>query len=253
MLFSDTQNRGVSYIGMCHKSVKSKDVARMFRGLETIKIHFLNRTFNESGCPAFEGISQDPRPMILHISLINGPGLRNRRLQRHEFLYGYTIRSAESAIVKRDRRVLKQIRKASLEAKALIRLRGRLPTVLRIKPILESDFRKPARRIVFREVKAVLSTVEIIDNPVRDSCLLGALCETHGMNTEGEILDLDGLDYDYADAKTWEREGRQKVGMFVWKFCNNGFRPGEEWRPPLARTNWCGKGEIAFFRRWLGN
>ncbi len=251
LLFADSQNRGVSYIGMCHRRVTGEDVAKIYQGHQTIKVHFLTRTFNEHGCPSFSRIAKDPRPMVLHVSLLNGPGLRNRRLQKHEFLYGYTIRTAEAAILRRDPKILSQIKIAAQEARTLVSQRESRTTVLRIKPILESDFGKSAQRIVFHQVRKVFPKVELIDNPHRNSCLPGLLCETHGQNTEGDIIDLDGLDYEEADARKWEREGSEKVGMFVWKFCNNGFRPGEKWKPPLSRKNWCKGRDVSFFRNWL--
>lgn len=250
-LSGDSQNRGVSYIGMCHRRVSGEDVTRMFRGQEIINLHFLTRTFNKHGCPSFSQIAKDARPMVLHVSLINGPGLRNRRLQRHEFLYGYSIRTAEAAIRRRDPKVLSQIMVAANEAKALVSLREDRTTVLRIKPILEANFGKTARRIVFKEVRKVFPRADLIDNPLEDSCLPGLLCETHGTNTRGDIIDLDGMDYHETDGRRWEREGKEKVGMFVWKYCNNGFRPAERWIPPLARKHWCDGRDVSFFQNWL--
>lgn len=247
----DSQNRGLSYIGMCHEGVRGEDILWAFQGRTTVSIHFLARTFNNTGCPSWEYISKDPRPMIVHLSLFNGPGLRNRRLQRHEVFYGFTIRTAEAAILRRDPKILNQIQSAAVEARTLLSQRENRPTVIRIKPILESNFNKKARRILFRHVRKVFPEAELIDNPLRDSCLTGTLCETHGMNTDGDILDLDGLDYDLADKDKWNREGEQKVGMFVWKFCNNGFRKNETWKPPLNRENWCGRQELRIFQKWL--
>lgn len=251
VLVSDTQNRGVSYIGMCHRLVRGKDVLSMYSGAETINIHLLIRTFNRNGCPAFESLASDPRPMVLHISLLNGPGLRNRRLQRHEFLHGYSVKSAERAILRNDKRVLRQVIHAAGEARRLIEMREMRFTVIRVKPVLESDFSMKVRQKLARLVSREIPNAEVVDNPHRDTCLKQYLCETHGENTDGEILDLDGLDYSEANRVKWEREGRQKVGLFVWKYCNNGFQAGEAWKPPLTRTNWCRARELNFFRDWL--
>lgn len=250
-LSSDSQNRGLSYIGMCHRKVSSSDVSSIYEGQAVLNLHFLIRTFNRNGCPTFVDLAKDARPMIVHISLLNGPGLRNRRLQKHEYLYGYTIRTAQAAILKRQPKILQQVRAAAEEARQLLEARGPRLTILRIKPILESDFNKKARRIVYREVQKVFKGIPLIDNPVKDSCVPELLCETHGTNTEGDIIDLDGLDYHDTNGTEWQQKGEQKVGMFVWKFCNNGFKPGEKWIPPLTRKHWCKGEDLSFFRNWL--
>jgi hypothetical protein len=249
--YAQEQNRGVSYIGLCHPRVSGADVLRVYDGTETINIHFLVRTFNPSGCPAFEAIAADPRPMVLHLSLINGPGLRNRRLQKYEFLRGMTVRTADAAIIRRSPKVLGQMEIAIAEAKRLVELRGDRTTVLRIKPVLESNFSPKARRTLSGMVKRAFPSAEIIDNPLGSKCLPGYLCETHGMDTSGDILDLDGLDYEEANRQKWEREGRQKVGMFIWKYCNNGFKRGDRWVPPLRRKNWCVSGDLRLFNYWM--
>ena len=245
------QNRGLSYIGLCHRHVDARRVLRAFGGTESINIHLLIRTFNAKGCPAFDRLARSPRPMVLHISLLNGPGLRNRRLQSHEYLYGYTIRTANAAIIRRDPKVMAQVAQAVREARGLIALRDGMTTVVRVKPVLESNFSPKARRILAASVKRQLPEAEIIDNPLIGACLPNVLCETHGMDTSGDIVDLDGLDYHNADARKWEREGAQKVGMFIWKPCNNGLGPAEPWKPPLQRTNWCGRRDTSLFNKWL--
>lgn len=247
---ADAQTRGVSYIGMCHPSVKGEDVVRIFDGESSIAIHFLIRTFNPGACPSFQHLAQDPRPMLLHISLLNGPGLRNRRLRRYEYLHGHTIESANKAIERRDPKVRSQVLQAIRQARKFIAMRGDRPTQVRIKPCMECNFGKRARRMLAGLVRRHLPGVEQIDNPLWDSCLKGFLCETHGMNTNGDIIDLDGLDYMKADRERWNAEASSKVASFIWRYCNNGFQDGEEWKPPKFRSNFCGPSDIQLFNSW---
>lgn len=253
ILVSDSQTRGLSYIGMCHKDVKGADVQSAFDGLNKVRIHFLIRTFNRFGCPSFEYLSRDERPMVLHLSLINGAGLRNRRLQKHEYFYGYTVKKAETAILKRDGKILRQVERAALEAATLLELREGRTTIVRVKPILESDFSRAARRIVFRKVEQVLPGIELIDNPVRGRCITGVLCETHGLNTTGDIVDLDGTSADEIDLQKWTAVTREKVGSFYWVRCNNGMRAGDDWIFPQTRKKWCNASELKAANAWLSS
>lgn len=251
LLVSDSQDRGLSYIGMCHKSVKKEQVREAFEGRDVLNIHFLSNTFNANGCPAFEELAKDPRPMILHVSLINGPGLRNRRLQKHEYFYGYTIWTASASIRKRDPKALREIDRAIKDAKEIIALRQDRVTLLRIKPVLESDFGAATTKIIYRRVQKQFPKIELIDNPHKSKCIDEFLCETHGRNTTGDIVDLDGISAKDVDLVKWTKKTEGKVGRFYWINCNNGLTPTEKWIPPLRRTNWCSIKELNEANAWM--
>jgi hypothetical protein len=251
LIGADWQNKGISYIGICQRNVSFQDVKDIYRKADTINLHFLARSFNPQGCPSFVELAKDSRPMVLHVSLINGPGLRNRRLSKHEWLYGYTVKTAEEAIRRNDSRVLRHLSRAASTVLPLLRLRKSLPTVVRIKPILESDFSLPIRRRVHKLVARRLKGLELIDNPVRGRCLENVLCETHGANIKGDIVDLDGLSAYDIDLQQWTKDTQEKVGRFIWIHCNNGLGKELPWRPPLTRTLWCTGDDVKTLNSWL--
>jgi len=231
-------NRGSSDLGLCSKHYRYEDFISTFRHASVIRTGWLDNTFNAHGCPNAEKLLLEPRPLDLRVHIINGPGLRNGRLEAHEIHAGSTIKTLSKRIERGDTKFLNKFRTRLRKLKELVDRRPENLTLL-ISTCLECDFAKPQRRKLLREASRFFPARTLVDNPLSDSCLSGFLCEKHGISGRGDILDLDGDIVSTQDAANWARSHKRNRATYLWKECKNGFLPGESWKPPTKRTHFC--------------
>lgn len=232
-------NRGSSDLGLCAKHYSYSNFILSFKDSNVIRTGWLDNTFNARGCPNAETLMREVKPLDLRIHILNGPGLRNQRLERHEIHAGHTVASLERAIKRTDPRFMRKFKARLLRLKSLLaKRRGEMSVA--ISPCLECDFRKPQRLRLLRETAKVFPGYALVDNPLRDSCLTGYLCETHNRRRKADIYDVDGNSFSVSASLEWAKEKQAARSFYFWMPCKNGRLDGQRWIPPTKRTNFCG-------------
>lgn len=235
-------NRGVSNLGMCSRNFKFDTIRQQFRNATTIRTKYLDNTFNPAGCSNLLLTLRENKPKDITTVILNSPGLRNGRLEKHEIHYGYSVSSLNKAIKNKNSQFLKKFRKRlDINRRMIEPLSGGLKH--RVNPCLECDLDPQARQILIDEVKKVFPSAQIIDNPYKQPCLSGYVCEKHGSTanpSRPKILDLDGEDYDTIRPHPWASRHLDAEAVFAWKFCNNGLDRKKPWIPPTKRVDFCG-------------
>lgn len=246
MLFalpSFADNRGVSNLGLCHRNFTYDAIRQQFKHASVIRTKYLDNTFNPRGCGNLTLLLQETKPLDLTTVILNGPGLRNNRLEKHEIHYGYSISALDKAIRSRNEKFLSKFRsRLTLNAGHLNTRSG--ITVHRVNPCLECDLSPAARKILIEETRKVFPNSIIIDNPYNQPCIPGLVCEKHGSAANPprpKIVDLDGEDYDSILPFSWASRHLNAEAVFAWKFCNNGLDRKQPWRPPTQRNAFCGQ------------
>lgn len=236
-----SQVRGISELGFCHPRVEYKKFAEQFVKQKRIVTGWLDNTFNPHGCPNAIKLMKAKRPVILRIHILNFPGLRNKRLEKHEVHYGYSREKLDSAIRHKNQKIIGKYVDRLNKLKKLVETRKGALT-LYVSPCLECDLSKAARKILSQVTLSVLPQAYLVDNPSKGSCLKNSICERHGDRTDGDILDLDGLPLYSANIPKWVKHSPNAMIRFGWLPCNNGLGLGP-WVPPTKRAHFCDEEE----------
>lgn len=242
--------RGISELGLCHPRNKWGQVKKQFSGAPVIVTGWLDNTFNAAGCPNAQKLMLSPKKKIVRVHIMNGPGLRNKRLEPHEIHFGYTKSGLDKKIRQRNPEFLARYI-GRLEAVRAITDTHRGKLKLYLSPCLECDFSKPARKVLLEQAGLVFPEATLVDNPLKGSCVSGVLCERHGPDKRGDIVDLDGISLDVVNVKKWAKTVRPVRLRYAWKPCNNGLKQGQKWLPPTKRKNFCKAEDRAQFRAFL--
>lgn len=233
-------NRGSSDLGLCSTKYNYQNFISQFREATTIRTKYLDNTFNVDGqCPNARKLMREPKALDLMLVLLNGPGLRNGRLERHEIHYGYTITSLDKAIRQKKKSFLDKFRVRLAKGKRIFMDRS-APFNLLINTCLECDLSKESRKILNEVAHEYFPNAIYVDNPLRDSCIPGLLCEKHGAKASPSgvgSVDLDGEDYDAVDQKKYAQANAGRARVYAWHLSNNGFKKDEAWRRPTQRVN----------------
>lgn len=217
---------GVSYLALCHKDWNCAGALSTFRGQNTIVTGWLENTFG-TNCQCADRILKDPRPKIVRIHLTNSPALRNGRSGRYEVFAGESVESANSKIIKRDKKLLRKF------IGVVKRVKSRLNNVegltCYVSPCLECDLSKGARRVLLSITRHYLPNCVHVDNPYRDTCLSGSVCEGHGSSakyTDPCIADLDGEDGSTIDLAQYRADSIGCIMRLYWEPWLNCIAPG---------------------------
>jgi hypothetical protein len=205
-----------SLLGMCHKKWNCERTEALFKS--TITTGWLENTFGTE-CACADKLLQSSKPKVIRVHLVNSVCMRNRRCGRYELLYGETKASASRKINRGDARILGGFN-AILEraAKRIESSKGNLQCY--ISPCLECDLNASARRVLFTAVSARLPNCVLVDNPHRQSCLKGYVCESHGAHPEVRkpcIVDMDGSDGRFIDVNSWVEKYSSCDLRFYWE------------------------------------
>jgi len=221
LLFLQTASATPSFLGLCHKQWNCKQTLQSFSSTE-IKTGWLENTFG-SRCRCGNQILQDPRDKVLRIHLVNSPCMRNNRCGKYEMLYKETARSASKKISRGNRRILKKFRRITLRLKRrLERANGNVK--LYVSPCLECDLNAKARKILLGIVSSYLPDALLVDNPYRQRCIKGVVCEKHGIKPKLSapcIVDLDGVDGGVVDMKKWLSNYSHCELQYYWNYGMN--------------------------------
>ncbi len=230
---------GISDLGLCHPKMDYSRFISQFEGQPVIVTGWLDNTFNKNGCPNAVRLMTEPRPMIARVHILNGPGLRNKRLEKHEIHYPLTIDRLDKKIKKMHPDIIAPFIQRLLTLQALFASRTG-ETTLFISPCLECDLSNESRRILLTLARQAFPTALLVDNPLKQKCMSGFICEKHGdKNTPAGILDLDGKPLTDVNIKAWKKSTKAKYLRYAWLPCNNGLKIGEEWKPPTKRKSFC--------------
>lgn len=219
-------NVGLSYLALCKDDWPCQKSLEVFDGLPQIRTGWLGTTFGER-CACAEKILSDPREKFVRIHILNGPGLRNKRLGKYESpLYGETIQSANKKIKAKDQRFLEGYRARAQDAARTLRAADRRALRCAVSPCLECDFDADARKTLLEETRKIFPTCELVDNPLTDRCLPGYICEKHAAGgyprlQDPCITDLDGMDFGKADVPKFVQNSRECAAAYLWGFGMN--------------------------------
>jgi hypothetical protein len=231
---ASAQAQGTSYIGLCNSTWNCNKTLATWQE-KPIIVGWLEDSFG-AVCQCADTILRQNKPKIIRVHLANGPCLRNRRCERHDVFYGYTIASANRAAKIPSSRLRKRLDVLAKRLKQRIeQSRGSL--ICYVSPCLECDLHGPARKALFSAVSATLPSCILVDNPLKTDCIGGAVCERHGITPNLErpcIADLDGTEVKSSlDLQTYYANTKQCDLRFYWSSwmnCNSG-----SWKTPSSR------------------
>jgi hypothetical protein len=232
---ASAQAQGTSYIGLCSKSWPCDKTLATWQG-KPITVGWLEDSFGVQ-CECANTILQQPKHKTIRVHLANGPCLRNKRCERHDVFYGYTIASANRAAKIPNSRLRKRLDVLATRLKQRIeQSKGSLTCY--VSPCLECDLNGLARKALISAVSANLPGCIIVDNPLRSSCLRRTVCERHGFNPSLQnpcIADLDGTEANsVVDLMRFYNNTKQCDVRFYWTAwmnCNSG-----SWKTPTSRN-----------------
>lgn len=252
--FSIAENRGVSHLGMCHEKYDCRTFESSFKGSSVIRTGWLDHTFNPKSCKCLPVLQKTKKDVIARVHILNGSGLRNRRLERFEIHSGRTVAGLEKSIQQGNTSFLARFdRRAKIVA-------SQLDSIITLKkcyvsPVLESDFNPATRKILLKRTAVLFPNCEIVDNPLKGRCVSGYICEKHGdiAPLKGRyIVDLDGLDMSLTDPASFGQWHEKAELAFVWKLCNNlNDSSKKEFIPPSKRNKSCNGSEAKQFANFI--
>lgn len=241
---------GVSEIAFCHKDNHYKSFISQFEREKRIVTGWLDNTFNPQGCPNAEILMKAKRPVVIRVHILNGPGMNNKRLEKHEIHYGLSRDRLDSKIRHENKAFLSKFRARLYTLKQLLDLRTKGALTVFVSPCLECKLSKAARKVLLEEIAVALPFAYLVDNPASGSCLKGFICERHG-ELAGDISDMDGSSFFDLNIDTWEAKTKNSVLRFVWLPCHNGLGGAGPWVPPTKRHRWCNGAERDAIRAYL--
>jgi len=241
---------GTSEIAFCHKDNSYSSFIRQFEKQKRIVTGWLDNSFNKKGCPNAEKLMKAKRPVVIRVHILNGPGLANKRLEKHEIHYGLSKSRLDSKIRNKNQAFLSKYRKRLYKLKSILDLRTKGALTVFVSPCLECRLSKQARKVLVDETLQVLPFVYPVDNPLTESCIKGVICERHG-DKASTISDMDGLSFFDANLAKWKKATKNSLMRLVWLPCHNGLGGTGPWVPPTKRTRWCSPTERDLVRAYL--
>lgn len=240
-LMATAQAQGVSYIGLCNKTWDCNGVKATWSGQDTIITGWLEQSFGRA-CKCADELLRSPKDKIIRVHLINSPCVRNGRCGPQEVLAGETVASASRKVARKDRRIIRKYVAVIKRFKnRLNQSQGGLQCY--VSACLECDLSVAARRVLNTYLSRYLPGCNIVDNPLRQRCLKGTICEKHGVNPKLSapcIADLDGEDGKEVDLREFYRNTKQCDIRFYWDprlNCNNPYARFLDPMKRVCRTN----------------
>lgn len=272
-------NVGRAPFGIAHKRFNCKSFLASIKDLDFLHIAWLYNTFGKN-YSCLNKLFNDPRLITLQTNLINEPGHRNRRLEKHEFLYGISSPSQYDRLLKSKNPKLKaKFLKYVRPLQDLLVSRLQPHTECLINPGLESNVSARAGKVLVSWAKEAFPMCRIIWNPIAKTSTpkgTGAdLIEQHGwfpnFTTHSCTFNNDGSDINFPERKTRdailhekdhnhpknylnagnslqsavEEFANQCEVIYLWVGEDNCFGYNEQmkaWHPPLTRS--CNVGPV---------
>lgn len=178
--------------------------------LKYLHIAWLYNTFG-SDYRCLNKILDDSRLITLQTNLINEPGHRNKRLEKHEFLYDIKNPQEYDRLLKaNDAKLHRKFKKYVRPLQDLLMSRLQPQTECLINPGLESNVSAAAGKVLVKWAKAEFPFCKIVWNPIAkatDTQGTGAsLVEQHGwfpkFATRSCTFNNDGSDINFPERKS---------------------------------------------------
>lgn len=225
----NNSQEGESFLGLCHQRFPCERAKALLSKKPTLVFGWLDGTFNDSSdkhqqCPCGTELLNDHREKVVRVHIINGPGLRNQRLQKHELGYGFTVTSLDQEVlrglseeaptkfIQQYRERLKKVASQIKEAK------GKSSCYL--SPCLECDLSEASRKRLLNIAREEVPECKLVDNPLKKSCIPGYICETHQATQSKPapcIADMDGVDQSEIDYQKWSDVHQHCLIRFKWQ------------------------------------
>lgn len=197
---------GLAPYGIRNKNWPCKKFLKALKPLKSLHIATLWDAFGTNNT-CLEKLMEDPRLESLEIILITECCVRNRNCTSADFLRWYTPASYQAALLSRDPKLMRGLRRYYKEVKAFLDINLRSTTQCYISPGLESNLNADAMKILINMAYKIFPQCMLVANPVGSGpgYYTGAdFREFHGTNLPSEkniscITDLDGLDIEFPE------------------------------------------------------
>lgn len=216
---AQNQNMGMSYLGLCNSTWPFKDSMTAFEGLKEIKLSVLAGATFGPDCQGLRRILWDSRPKTVRMHIANSTCQpeRGRVCGSYEVFDNSGTASNERQILLNQgtwKRYVEQLNRAKDYVSASVG-----PLNLYLSPCLECDLGSKARKKMLDEAAKVFPSAVLVDNPIRDRCIDGVVCEQHGYGASPRarcIADLDGDDWQDGDMLKLATKFRNCDLDFIW-------------------------------------
>lgn len=262
---------GLSYYALCHDRWPVKDSLDAFETCQNAPIAIVWNTFgnNFSGLSAWKDLK---KRHLIEVHLLNGPGLRNKRLGKYEALYGYSKESFNTSLIRQDKKLNDRLTPYFRDA---ARTLGQLlpsDRELYVSPDLESNLTQPAFHSLMRLVRPHFDPLgaRYVWNPdlanPENGYLQGFYYELHGSTKNHnwiDIYNLDGEDIAFKNRPavlsphigedrlhSWLQERTMSRCNFIWLAEFNGLSAGS-FIDPRDRTNFPSRETFQIVRQYL--
>lgn len=216
-------NVGLAPFAIAHRRFQCKKFLQAVDQLDYLHIAWLYHTFGKKyGC--LRTLMHDPRLETLETNLINEPGHRNRRLEKHEFLYGISSPQKYDRLLKsRNKKLRKKFFKYVAPLQKLLADNLQPHTQCLINPGLESNVSDRAGKVLVEWTREAFPNCRIVWNPLkaapgRREKAKADLIEGHGHtpNVKAPCLtNLDGTDISFPQRKS-NAEKNYTIGHKNW-------------------------------------
>jgi hypothetical protein len=205
-----------SYIGMCSPNFPCE------KALQGVKsLGYLADAFGHQ-CLCVQRFLKSPGQKYLRVHLANGTCFpeRGRKCGRKDVFFRETLRSAESKILRKDRRIMRAYEASILRTKKLLS-GADAETTIRYSLTLEAPFSNRARQRLLEVAKRHLPEVSLVDSVLSQRCLKGLICERHGDSMSylpGQrcISDTDGITLFEANLERLRSRSQSCEAIFYW-------------------------------------
>lgn len=208
-LTTNLVNVGRAPFGIAHKRFRCTNFLASLNKLNFLHIAWLFNTFGQDNRCLIK-LLNDPRLITLETNLINEPGHRNNRLEKHEFLYGVSSPKKFDRLLKSRNARLR--RKFSVYVAPLQNLLvGNLQphTECLINPGLESNVSASAGKVLVQWAREEFPFCRIVWNPLQGAAVgtTAELLELHGPAPKFPkgsacLTNLDGTDINFPQRKS---------------------------------------------------
>lgn len=198
----DKSKIGLAPLALTQRTFDCSSFLKTLENQKTINIAWLYNTFGRKyNC--LKKILKDERLQFIETHLTNGPGHRNKRLEKHEFLKKYTLSQWNRLLVRRNQRLKKDIIKYATPVKNLLSLRVSTSTCL-ISGELEANISNQAGKVLNEWMREIFPDCLIVWNPIRATSEASSanadFIEQHSFNPKVNIpciINLDGTDISF--------------------------------------------------------
>jgi hypothetical protein len=206
-------NVGWGAYGIRNKNWECRKFLASMDNFRQINLAFLWDSFGENN-DCLLSVMNDPRLKNLEVILFNEVCQRNRNCASHEFLAGISTNDYENALLHRDQKTMRRIKRYMNKVVAFFALNLKPTTQLFVSPGLESNLSGPAMHVLVRLASRLFPGALMIENPESGGSNYSAgatFREYHGTGLPNPwrpcVTDLDGLDINFPERPSTQHSG----------------------------------------------